>query len=80
MAHSSVIGRCDMSQWRLIAAKELTAAKLLDLELKEFLALVEAGDFPDGREIAPGCKRWDTELLRQIVKGELASGDDSIQW
>ncbi|MFT6426200.1 MAG: hypothetical protein ACJAYH_000387 [Celeribacter sp.] len=51
-------------------ASETTAARLLDLEAKQFRSLVDQGYLPNGHEIAPGVVRWDTEMLKQISNGE----------
>jgi hypothetical protein len=53
-----------------ILANEANAAKLLDLPLAEFRALVERGYLPQGREIAPGIIRWPADELRALGKGE----------
>lgn len=55
-----------------IHASEPTAAALLDLPVKEFRALVNAGHLPRGQEIAPGVVRWPVDDLRRIVAGESA--------
>ncbi len=62
-----------------LAAKENTAAKLMDMSVEEFRAAVEAGALPAARDIA-GKMRWDTELLRKIIRGDFADGWDDIQW
>lgn len=62
-----------------IAAKESTAAKLMDMSVAEFRAAVSVGDLPDGTEIA-GRKRWDTSLLQKIAQGNLIEGWDDIKW
>ncbi|NUB42859.1 hypothetical protein GEU84_000545 [Fertoebacter nigrum] len=61
-----------------ILANETTAAALLDMRPAEFRALVEGGHLPGGREIAPGFKRWDTDELRKLAKGELARPDGGL--
>lgn len=53
-----------------LMASETTAARLLDLEAKQFRSLVDQGYLPNGHEIAPGVVRWDTEMLKQISNGE----------
>lgn len=68
-----------MAQIIPLAAKESTAAKLLDMSVVEFCAAVAVGDLPDGCEIA-GKKRWDTNLLRKIAQGELIEGWEEIKW
>lgn len=61
-----------------ILASETSAARLLDMKLAEFRALVEAGHLPRGREIAPGVLRWVTEDLRRIASGDAIDG--GIDW
>ena len=62
-----------------LAAKETTAAQLLDMSVREFREGVEAGVLPDGKVIA-GEKRWDTNLLQRIVTGGLIDGHEEISW
>jgi hypothetical protein len=57
-----------------ILASEPTAAKLLDLKVNEFRALVKGGVLPKGREIAPGLVRWPVDDLRRIASGEAGGG------
>lgn len=57
-----------------ILASEASAARLLDLRLKEFRALVSEGVLPRGREIAPGLVRWPVDDLRRIATGEASGG------
>lgn len=47
-----------------------TAAALLDMKPAEFLAHVEAGHLPQGYDIAPGQRRWNSEALRRIGTAE----------
>lgn len=63
-----------------ILASESTAARLLDMRLAQFRALVEAGHFPRGREIAPGLVRWSVDDLRRIAKGEAVDGMGDVKW
>ncbi|KPQ07474.1 MAG: hypothetical protein HLUCCA12_06555 [Rhodobacteraceae bacterium HLUCCA12] len=63
-----------------ILASETSAARLLDMKPAEFRALVEAGHFPRGREIAPGMVRWPVDELRLIANGEAAEGLGDVQW
>lgn len=63
-----------MTAPRPILASETTAAKLLDMKPGEFRALVEAGHLPPADEIAPGVKRWKTEVLEKIGSGEAIEG------
>lgn len=62
-----------------ILASETSAAKLLDMKLDEFRALVDAGHLPKGREIAPGYVRWDVGMLRDIASGQAIEGG-GIPW
>jgi len=59
-------------------ANEATAAALLDMKKAEFCRLVDLGHLPRGREIAPGCVRWEAETLRKIGTGEAIDG--RIEW
>jgi hypothetical protein len=67
-----------MSRLTPIFANEKTAAALLDLPVAEFRSAVAAGHLPRGREIAPGCIRWETDMLRQIARGDAIDG--GITW
>ena len=62
-----------------ILASERTAAKLLDMKPAAFRALVNEGHLPKPRDIA-GHERWDVEELRQIGRGDIASGMSGVQW
>jgi hypothetical protein len=44
-----------------------------------FRALVKAGHLPQPRTIA-GHERWDVEELRQIGRGDVASGMVGVEW
>lgn len=68
-----------MARYVPIAAKESTAAQLLDMSVSEFRAGVASGQLPDGKQIA-GEKRWDTSLLQQIVAGDRIDGHEDISW
>lgn len=68
-----------MARYVPIAAKESTAAQLLDMTVSEFRAGVASGQLPDGKDIA-GEKRWDTRLLQQIIAGDLIDGNEEIVW
>jgi predicted DNA-binding transcriptional regulator AlpA len=63
----------------LIAAKEATAAKLMDMSLAEFRKLVTCGALPSGREIAPGFVRWSVDELRTVLNGD-AANRDRYEW
>ena len=62
-----------------ILASERTAAKLLDMKPAEFRELVKEGHLPKPRNIA-GHERWDVDELRQIGRGEVATGMTGVQW
>ena len=59
-------------------AADATAAALMDMKTADFLAHVNAGHLPSGKEIAPGVIRWDVDELRSIAKGELARPDQGL--
>lgn len=63
-----------------IFASEDKAARLLDMRPADFRALVDAGHFPRGREIAPGVVRWEVDMLRRIGRGEAVDGMGDVQW
>jgi len=69
-----------MNQFVPIFASECAAAKLLDMKLAEFRALVDAGHLPRGREIAPGVVRWPVDDLRRIATGNAVEGMGDVQW
>ena len=62
-----------------IYASDRTAAELLDMKRAEFLRLVEGGHLPKPRDIG-GFKRWDTDDLRRIIRGEASDGLGDVQW
>ncbi|UWR59443.1 hypothetical protein [Phaeobacter inhibens] len=62
-----------------LAAKESTAAQLLDMSVREFRAGVAAGHLPAGKDIG-GEVRWDTGLLQRIITGELIDGNEEVRW
>lgn len=68
-----------MARYVPIAAKESTAAQLLDMTVSEFRAGVDAGHLPHPKVIA-GEKRWDTRLLELMISGELVDGHEEISW
>lgn len=68
-----------MARLTPLAAKESTAAQLLDMSVAQFRAAVTSGDLPDGKDIA-GSKRWDTDLLQRIARGQLIDGQEAIKW
>lgn len=68
-----------MTKVVLIFATERTAAKLLDLKPADFRDLVDQGHLPKPRDIA-GHERWDVQELRQIGRGDFASGMGGVDW
>ena len=52
-----------------IFASERTAAKLLDLKVSEFVALVQKGALPGPIRIG-AYERWEVDKLRAIASGE----------
>lgn len=63
-----------------ILASEERAAKLLDLNLKQFRAMVQGGHLPRGKEIAPGFVRWPVDDLRRIASGDAVDGMGDVNW
>jgi len=63
----------------LLYASERNAAKLLDMKPAAFRDLVNDGRLPKPRDIA-GHERWDVEELRQIARGDIASGMGGVEW
>ncbi|MFC4734839.1 hypothetical protein [Salipiger abyssi] len=63
-----------------IFATESTAAKLLDLSIKAFRALVADGYLPAGQQIAPGIFRWRVDELKRIASGESVEGLGDVDW
>jgi len=63
-----------------ILASEQRAARLLDLNLKQFRDMVEAGHLPRGREIAPGFVRWSVDDLQRIATGKAVDGMGDVSW
>ncbi len=62
-----------------LGACERRAAKLLDMKLTEFTALVRDGHLPPPRDIG-GFKRWDVQELQRIISGEAVDGMGDVQW
>lgn len=62
----------------LLFASERTAAKLLDLTLKEFRELVMAGALPGPVTIGEKVLRWSIRDLSLISSGEAMS--EEFQW
>lgn len=69
-----------MSVSAQILASETSAARLLDMKVAEFRALVGSGHLPRGREIAPGVLRWVTDDLRRIASGDASDGMGDVKW
>lgn len=70
-----------MTKLTPIFASEGTAAKLMDMSLTQFRALVSAGHLPGGREIAPGFVRWSVEELHLRINGHAADEAMSdVRW
>lgn len=63
-----------------ILVSEAGAARLLDMTVAQFRALVKAGHLPQGREIAPGVVRWVTDDLRRIGHGDASDGMGDVKW
>ena len=69
-----------MSKIAPFFAKEETAARLLDMGVTEFRALVVNGHLPKAREIAPGVSRWNSEDIRKLDQGSRIDGMDEVDW
>ena len=59
---------------QLLAAKERTAARLLDMDVAEFRRLVSAGALPGPARF----DRWEVEELRRIMRGDPTRVDDEL--
>lgn len=64
-----------MSQTRPLAAKEATAAAMLDMSVAEFRRLVAQGALPPPLPIG-GKQRWRTADLEAIISGYAARPSD----
>ncbi len=58
---------------------EATVAKALDLSVKDFRELVDAGALPRPRMIGKH-PRWDMAELSRIISGEAAQGLGDVKW
>lgn len=61
-----------------ILAREGTAAKMLDMPLREFRALVEAGSLPKPVMIGGKVERWSVKQLEAISSGTMLNED--FEW
>lgn len=61
-----------------ILARESKAAKMLDMPLKEFRALVAAGSLPKPVNIGGKVERWSVKQLEAISSGAMLSED--FEW
>lgn len=61
-----------------ILARESTAAKMLDMPLKEFRALVESGSLPKPVKIGGRIERWSVKQLEAISSGAILNED--FEW
>ncbi|MDO5528687.1 MAG: hypothetical protein Q4F71_04715 [Paracoccus sp. (in: a-proteobacteria)] len=59
-----------MKHFRPPFVNETNAARFLDMKPAEFRCLVSEGHIHDGKEIAPGVKRWQTDQLAKIASGD----------
>jgi hypothetical protein len=57
-----------------ILATQRTAARMLDMSVREFEELVEAGSLPRPAVF----NRWNVDDLKQIASGKAAFNDDVI--
>ena len=60
-------------------ASEATAAKALDLAVKDFRALVASGTLPRPRMIGDH-PRWDLAELHRIISGDAVEGLREVKW
>lgn len=68
-----------MARFDLIAVREETAARMLQLPLQKFRGMVAANYLPKGRIIGPGVIRWDVEALRALARGDMQDlRDDGV--
>ena len=63
----------------LMFGSEVSAAKALDLPVKEFRALVQAGALPRPRMIG-NHERWDMAELQRIISGTAVEGLGGVKW
>lgn len=61
-----------------ILARESTAAKMLDMPLKEFRALVASGSLPKPIKIGGKVERWSVKQLEAISSSTVLSED--FEW
>lgn len=59
-------------------ASERTAARLVDMKLEAFRALVAEGHLPPPRRIGP-VERYDVSELQAVIRGEKIGGG-VMQW
>ncbi len=57
---------------------EVTAARMLDMDVPAFRALRAAGVLPAPRAIGPH-ERYDVAELRSVIRGDAAAGG-AMQW
>jgi predicted DNA-binding transcriptional regulator AlpA len=60
-------------------ASEANAARALDLSVKDFRALIEAGALPRPRMIG-NHSRWDMAELQRIISGQAVEGLEGVKW
>lgn len=61
-----------------ILAREATAAKMLDMPLKDFRELVAAGSLPKPVRIGGKHDRWSVKQLEAISTGAIL--DEDFEW
>ncbi|MCA2007914.1 hypothetical protein [Tritonibacter mobilis] len=62
-----------------IAVGEKSAAKMFDMEVRQFRDLVQQGILPKPRQIG-SHDRWDAEELRAVVRGQMIHSYEDVQW
>jgi predicted DNA-binding transcriptional regulator AlpA len=62
-----------------IAVGEKSAAKMFDMDVRQFRDLVRKGVLPRPRQIG-SFDRWDAEELRAVVRGQMVHGYEDVKW
>jgi len=62
-----------------LAVKHSNAAKMLDMQPREFSRLVSMGCLPPPVKLADGVERWRVEDLQAILSGKMARPDEGME-
>lgn len=68
-----------MGRMEPLAVGEKNAARLLDMSLPDFLALVKIGSLPPPIKINGGPERWRVDDLRAILSGDAARPTEEFE-